>query len=179
MSEQKKPSGNGTSREDEETVQSLAEIHERHQRRVGAIQKLANRLTGTIGRPFVVLSILALILCWVGANTLVEDVGGRALDRFPFPWLELVATVSAFLATLLILTTQRHEQDVNRRRDQLTLHMAILTEKKIAKAIGLLEEMRQDSPLLRSRNDPQATEMANPTDPQHSLDRIEGSSLDE
>jgi uncharacterized membrane protein len=164
--------------QDEETVRSLADIHEQHQRSVGTIQKLADRVTGAIGRPVAVLSLLALSLCWVGGNTLVDHRGGRALDPYPFAGLELFAAVSAFLVTLLILTTQRHEQEINRRRDQLTLHVALLAEKKTAKVIDLLEEMRRDSPALPSRDDPQASELAKPADPQQSLERIEATSVD-
>jgi uncharacterized membrane protein len=179
MSEQSNDPHDGAAPQEEETIQSLAEIHDRHQREVGIVQKLANRVTDTLGRPMAVVMALALVICWIAWNALASEIGITALDRFPFPGLELFAAVSALLVTLVILTTQRHEQDVNRRRDQLTLHMAVLTEKKIAKAIALLEELRRDSSQVPTRDDREASEMAKPANPQDSLDQIEGSSLDE
>ena len=162
-----------------ETVQSLADLHEQHNREIGLIQKLANHVTRTMGRPAVVVAIVVLIVAWIIGNLVAVNMGGGAFDRFPFPDLALFATVCAFLSTLLILTTQRHEQDVARRRDQLTLHMAVLSEAKIAKVIALLEEQRRDSDSLPSRDDPQASEMAKPSNPEDSLEKIEASSLKE
>jgi uncharacterized membrane protein len=161
----------------EETVQSLAEVHARHERNIGALQKTAIIVTRALGRPAVVVSILLLIVAWIAGNLFIARLGGASVDRFPFPDLALFATVCAFITTLLILTTQRHDEDVARRRDQLTLHMAVLTEKKIAKVIDLLEEQRRDNPALPSREDPQAEEMAEPASPSESLERIEASSL--
>ena len=162
----------------EETVQRLAQVHETRARAVGPIQKIANRVTSALGRPAAVVSILAIIVVWIAGNALAAALGRGAVDRFPFPDLGLFATVCAFLVTLLIFTTQRHEQEVSRRRDQLTLHMAVLTEKKIAKVIALLEEQRRDNPLLRPRDDAEAESLARPADPGESLDQIEASSLD-
>ena len=158
-------------------MQSLADIHEQHEREIGVIQKFANHVTRALGRPSVVVAALALIIIWIVGNLIAVRMWGGGFDRFPFPDLALFATVCAFLVTLLILTTQRHEQDVARRRDQLTLHMAVLTENKIAKVISLLEEQRRDSAVLPTRNDPQADEMAEPSNPKDSLDKIEASSL--
>jgi uncharacterized membrane protein len=177
MSEQDDRRGADPGNQLEETVQSLADIHEEHEREVGSIQKLANGVTRALGQPVAVFSVLMLIVAWIVGNVLETRSHGLAIDRFPFPDLALFATVSAFLATLLILTTQRHEQDVARRRDQLTLHMAVLTEKKIAKVIELLEEQRRDSAVLPSREDTQADEMAQPANPAVSLEKIEQTSL--
>lgn len=162
----------------EKTVRSLEDMHERQTRDLGLIQRIANRATDALGRPAAVVTILVLIVLWIFGNALASTLGDRPLDRFPFPDLALFATVCAFLVTLLILTTQRHEQLVARQRDQLTLHMAVLAERKIAKVIALLEEQRRDNPLLATRDDVEAVQMAEPADPRISLDRIERSSLE-
>lgn len=57
-------------------------------------------------------------------------------------------------------------------REQLNLELAILSERKTAKVIQLLEEFRRDSPLMRDRIDHQAESMARPSDPQTVLDAI-------
>jgi uncharacterized membrane protein len=162
----------------DETVQRLVEVHETRARETGVIQKIANRVTRALGQPVAVVSIVVLIVLWIFGNAVASALGTNALDHFPYPDLAFFATVCAFLVTLLILTTQRHEQDVSRRRDQLTLHMAVLTEKKIAKVIALLEEQRRDNPLLHPRDDAEAAKLAQPADPGTSLDRIEASSLE-
>ena len=81
--------------------------------------------------------------------------------------------MSAFLVALLILTTQRHEDVLAERRAQLTLQIAVLAEKKIAKVIELLEEQRRDNPMLADRVDAEANSMARAADPLAHSDRIE------
>ncbi|WP_207210943.1 hypothetical protein, partial [Lichenibacterium minor] len=55
---------------------------------------------------------------------------------------------------------------------QLTLELSILSEKKSAKIIELLEELRRDLPAVRNRVDEEASEMAKPADPQAVLQAI-------
>jgi hypothetical protein len=47
---------------------------------------------------------------------------------------------------ILILTTQGGDGRLTQRRELLNLELTILSEQKIAKAVALLEELRQDSP---------------------------------
>ena len=84
---------------------------------------------------------------------MARTLGLQAIYQPPFPMIELIATLAALLTTLLILTTQRHEEQADLRRDRLTLQVAVLSEKKVAKIISLLEEQRRDDPLLASRID--------------------------
>ena len=95
-------------------------------------------------------------------NAVLTAAPGIAWDR-----------VGALLVALLILTTQRHEEELAESRAQLTLHIATLSERKIAKVIELLEEQRRDNPLLPSRIDDEATEMAQPADHKTTLGLID------
>ena len=81
----------------------------------------------------------------------------------------------ALYVTVLILTTQRREDQLAGYREQLTLELAILGEQKSAKIIALLEEMRRDSPTLRNRVDEEAAAMSVAADPQAVLDAIKES----
>jgi uncharacterized membrane protein len=73
---------------------------------------------------------------------------------------------------VLILATQRREDQLAQRRELLILELAILAEQKTAKVIQLLEESRRDNPLIRNRVDPEAEAMAQPADPKSVLDAI-------
>jgi uncharacterized membrane protein len=68
------------------------------------------------------------------------------------------------LVAVLILVTQRREDQLAERRGQLTLELAILADKKNAKIIALLEELRHDHPEVSNRHDPVSQEMATPVD---------------
>jgi uncharacterized membrane protein len=159
----------------EATVQQLAALYHDHERSAGLIQRVANRITAALGRPAALAVIVGLIIAWMVGNYLARLAGSTALEQFPFPDLAFVATVAALVVALLILTTQRHQEELAERRARLTLQIATLSEKKIAKVIALLEEQRRDNPLLASRHDAEAAAMANATDPRSTLERLDRS----
>jgi uncharacterized membrane protein len=73
---------------------------------------------------------------------------------------------------VMILATQRREDQLAQHREMLILELTLLTEQKTAKVIQLLEEYRQDNPLVGHRVDPAAEAMAQPVDPKSAIDVI-------
>ncbi len=88
------------------------------------------------------------------------------MDPPSFPWLQGVVNLFSLFIVTLVLVAQKHEDELNARREILTLELAILSERKIAKVIELLEELRRDSPHVVDRVDRQAEQMAQPADAQ-------------
>ena len=78
----------------------------------------------------------------------------------------------ALYMTILILATQRREDELAGYREQLTLELAILSEQKTAKIISMLQAMRTDNPNTPDIEDSEADAMSDPADPQAVLDRI-------
>lgn len=157
----------------EETAEQLAALHNEQERAAGSVQKFANRVTATLGRPGTLAIIFILMISWMSGNYIARRMGVSAVDQFPFPDLAFVATVAALLIALLILTTQQHQSQLAERRSQLTLQISILSEKKIAKVIALIEEQREESPVLASRTDDEADAMSRSVDPRQSLKSLE------
>ena len=157
----------------EETAEQLAALHNEQERAAGPVQKFANRVTAMLGRPGTLAVIFVLMIAWMSGNYIARRMGVSAVDQFPFPDLAFVATVAALLIALLILTTQQHQSQLAERRSQLTLQISILSEKKIAKVIALIEEQRKESPVLASRVDDEAECMSHSVDPRESLNRLE------
>jgi uncharacterized membrane protein len=156
----------------EDTLQAIAKLHADHRQEAGALQRLVERSTAWIGRPQFVALLTVAIGFWIGANLLGQITSFGVWDAPPFGWLQGVLGLLALYITVLILTTQRREDQLAGYREQLTLELAILSEQKSAKIISLLEEMRRDSPSLRNRVDPEAAAMAIAADPQTVLDAI-------
>ena len=73
----------------------------------------------------------------------------------------------------MILVAQRHDDELATRRDQLTLEIAILSERKTAKIIALLEELIHNDPHQRNEPDELAQAMAQPSDPRAVLGAIQ------
>jgi uncharacterized membrane protein len=104
--------------------------------------------------------------------------GQLPLDALPFPWLGSLLGLIALYVAILILATQRRADQLAARRDELTLELGILSEKKSAKIIELLEELRHDSPNIKDRIDHEAAAMATPADPRAVLDAIKDTHTD-
>ena len=124
---------------------------------------MVDRSVNVIGRPKFVGIVTIFIAAWLGLNLALLATGG-AFDPPPFSYLETAATVAGVYFTLLILITQRRENQLSEHRDQLTLELAILSEQKSAKIIQLLEELRRDHPAIADRHDPEAAALSKPAD---------------
>lgn len=156
----------------EDTVATIAALHAAHNREAHALQKAVSRATGGIARPITLLLITAAITGWVALNLALPKFGNTAPDPFPFPLLSAaVATVGLYLAAM-ILITQRHDDEMATRREQITLELAILSEQKSAKIIALLEEFRRNDPNQGNDRDKMAEALAKPADAQVVLDAI-------
>ncbi len=159
----------------EDTVQAIAKLHADHRKDAGTLQLLVERLTAWIGRPQFIAAMTIGVTVWIGGNLLAQASGTAPWDEPPFAWLQGALALLALCVTVLILTTQRREDQLAGYREQLTLELAILSEQKSAKIVALLEEMRRDSPTLKNRVDEEAAAMAVAADPQAVLDAIKDS----
>jgi uncharacterized membrane protein len=157
----------------EEKVQAISDLHAEHYRKATPVQRRLEGVLAKLSHPVLLAMLSCAIVAWIVLNLAVTWAGGRAFDPPPFEWLQCSASVIAVYITILILTTQRTEDELTRHRDQLTLELAILTERKTAKIIELLEEMRRDDPLVLNRVDDAAAAMAKPADPGAVLNAIE------
>ncbi len=156
----------------EDTIRSIARLHAEHHQAATPVQRVVDRVTGLVGRPRFIGMFTVVIVVWIGANLFALWTGHTPMDAPPFPWFDSLVGIGALYIALLILTTQRHADQLAQHREQLTLELAILNEQKTAKVIELLEEMRRDNPSLRNRVDAEAAAMAVPADPQAVLDAI-------
>ena len=159
----------------EQTIQAIAKLHADHHAQSGPLQRLVERLTAWVGRPGFIVILTAVVMAWIGGNLAAGWSGTVPWDAPPFAWLQGGLALVALYVTVLILTTQRRDDQLAAYREQLTLELAILSEQKTAKIISLLEEARRDNPALVNRVDEEAEAMAVAADPQAVLDAIKDS----
>ena len=143
------------------------------EQRAGAAQRLLERLSAAIGRPWSLALIVLVVMAWTGYNLLAPKFGLRPFDAPPFSALQGVVSLSALLITTVVLIGQNRMAQLERQRDQLELHVSILTEQKTTKLVHLLEELRHDLPMVRDRHDPEAAKLQQPTDTTEILSALE------
>ena len=156
----------------EETVQTMAALHAEHYERLTPLQRLLDTLTARAARPRFLVGVVVVVLAWIAFNVGLALLGRTPLDLPPFPWLQGAMSLAALSMTCLILTTQRREEQLSTRREQMTLELSILAEQKAAKIIQLLEEFRRDSPAVADRRDHEAEALSAPSDTRAVLDAI-------
>ena len=157
----------------EDTVRSIAELHAEHDRNASLYQRTIARLIENLGRPAAAGIIVVAICVWIGLNAFERSAHVAPFDPAPFPYLQGLVAAAALLMTVLILTSQRHENRLAEHRAQLTLELSMVSEQKIAKLIELVEHQRRDNPQLRDRIDHEAAAMALPADPQAMFEAIQ------
>jgi uncharacterized membrane protein len=162
----------------EETVAAIARLHAEHHARATPLQRFTEDLTARAGQSATIAWLTLAVVGWIAINVGLLAIGRRPFDAPPFAWLENLATLAALYVTILILSTQRREDELAGHREQLTLELAILGDQKAAKIIELLEEIRRDHPALRDRVDRDASAMSTPADPQAVLNAIKVSQED-
>ena len=156
----------------EDTVQAVARFQSAHEAEAGGLQRAIERLTKQAGSPRFAAFLTLLVIGWIALNLGLLAVGRKPVDAPPFAWLQGIVALTALYMTIFILTTQRREDELAGLRDQLTLELSILGEQKSAKIIGLLEELRRDTPDVSDRADEHAEELSRPADPNVVLDAL-------
>ena len=155
------------------SVDEVAAFHRDHYRSSSPLQRAIDGFNARLGRPVVVISIILGFGLWSAVAALI---GRGQIDQPSFAWLELAGTLASLLVSLLILVTQRRYDELAERRAQLTLDVALLADKKIAKTIALLEELRRDAPAVADRVDAESEEMSKPADTKTVLAAIDARS---
>ena len=86
-----------------------------------------------------------------------------------FSGCKALSGMGALVTTTVVLITQNRLAKLEERRAHLELQINLLTEQKVTKLITLVEELRQDLPMVKSRDDPEAVALQQPTDPKRVL----------
>jgi uncharacterized membrane protein len=156
-----------------DNVETLASLRARAEQGVSHHQRRIERFTGWMGQPRSFYLVLLFTAGWTAFNLLAPRLGLRAFDPPPFDWLQGLTGLCALLMTTTILITQNRQTRQAEQRGQLELQVNLLAEQKIAKLIGLLEELRRDIPIVPDRVDKVADAMTEPVDPHAVLSALE------
>ena len=153
----------------EETARAVEQMHIEHRTGATPLERILERVKSKVSAPeFIVIAII-IVGFWIGSNLALRNL---ALDQPPFSYLELMLSALAFFFAILILATQRRADTLAGHREQLILQLAFVSEQKTAKIIGLLEELRRDSPQLPDRVDRVAEQMTETVNPRAVSDAL-------
>jgi uncharacterized membrane protein len=148
-----------------ENVEAVSTLYQRAEKEVDWHQRGVESVGALLGRPrFLYLTIVGIAI-WVTLNVVGPMLGVRTPDAPPFYWLQGSLGLCALLMTTVVLITQNRQGKLDEQRAHLDLQVNLLAEKKIAKLISLVEELRRDIPSVKNRYDAEAEAMGKPADP--------------
>jgi uncharacterized membrane protein len=164
---------NGLTGQIDDAIESVAELERKALAGASLQQRAIERFTLAVGRPRTVAIVVLVVAAWAVLNEILGLSGRRQLDPPPFSWLGGVLSLAALLMTIVILTTENRMAEIAEQRSRLHLQISLLSERKAAKIIQLLEELRYDTPSVANREDREAQELTLPTDPHRVAEQLE------
>ncbi len=161
-----------------QNVEFVADLHARTRHELKH-HRTVEILGDALGRPRVLYALLSVVAIWVGTNGTLKLIGRTPLDPPPFFWLQGAIALTALVVTLVLLISQNRLAQLSEQRAHLDLQVNLLAERKIAKLIELVEELRRDLPSVVNRRDTEAESMQIAADPGAVLDAVKASLLED
>ncbi len=146
-------------------VEAIVAFYAREEHKISRSQRRLEHISGFVGRPLYLGSILLFVAFWMLANVVARPFGLVEFDPAPFFWLQGIVSLGALLTATVVLIKQSRLAKIVEQRAHLDLQVNLLTEQKTTKIIDLLEELRRDLPMVKDRHDPEAAALQQPTDP--------------
>jgi uncharacterized membrane protein len=121
-------------------IRSLVEVRQRDEQRRGVSERIADAVTAFAGSMWCVYVHAALFGGWIVIN-LGWVPGVKPFDPFPFVMLAMFASVEAIFLSTFILISQNRAQRLADRRAELDLHISLLTEHELTRAIQMIDDV--------------------------------------
>src|SRR5271165_4079832 len=113
----------------EETIESIAGLNAAHHANATHHQRAVDRITSLLGRASFIATLTAFVVGWVSLNCFAFALGYPAPDPPPFACLAGASSLASLYLVVLILTTQRGDDRLTRRRELLNLELTILSKR--------------------------------------------------
>jgi len=120
-------------------IAALREDREEAERTRTLGERIADRVTAFAGSMYSVLFHFLLYGGWLLYNSGVLPV--EPFDPYPFVMLAMTASVEAIFLTTFVLISQNRNALIEERREDLGLHVSLLTEHEITRLAQLVDLM--------------------------------------
>jgi uncharacterized membrane protein len=146
------------------SIEAIVELHTREVQNLSSHQRVLEKGAQFFEKPEFLYSLIVGLAIWIMGSTLND----KEIFFFKFPtfnWIEHGLDAAALLISTGVIIRQTRQEKFAEQRSQLMLQLNLLSERKIAKVITLLEELRTDLPNVVNRYDSEATIMQDAADP--------------
>jgi uncharacterized membrane protein len=151
-------------------IQTITALRQKAADARGVQDRIADGITAFSGR----MAFIYFHLVWFGAWVLLNTgrVGIKPFDPFPYGLLTMIVSLEAiFLATFVLISQNRLAAESERRAD-LDLHIGLLTEHELTRALTMLDAIHQNLGIEADR-DHELAELERETRPEDVLAEID------
>jgi len=160
----KRPNVDALPASTKESIELLADFEVGEESRLSRTQALIERISKFFGSPAYFAFALAFIVIWILVNMWGMAAGWRHVDPPPFAALQGLVSSNALLLTVAVLIRQNRMATIAEHRSHVDLQINLLTEKKAAKILQLLDELQREVSVIRRKPDADLAELTKPAD---------------
>lgn len=122
----------------DQNIRALVRLRLQADRARGAQDRAADALTAFSGRMVFVYIHVLWFVAWFVVNT---GMFGKPFDPFPYGLLTLIVSLEGIFLSTFLLISQNRMAEVSERRGDLDLHINLLAEHELTRALQLLDAM--------------------------------------
>lgn len=152
-------------------IEKIVGFQVKQEQKLPLHDRIIEKVAAFFGKSKFLYLQLSFFLSWIICTQIAPELLPFGLP--PFQVQEMGIDVAALLIATGVLVQQTRQDRLAEQRSHLILQINLLTEQKIAKLIELIEELREDLPTIRDREDLEARIMQEATDPQIVLDILQ------
>lgn len=156
----------------DQDIENIVSLHIQSEQDASHHQRMIERITANLGRPLFLYIVLSLIGLWIIIHLITLFFKFPYFDLSQLSWLDNVISISSLLISIMILVTQNRQEKLTAQRRHLDLEVSLLIDRKVSKLIGLVEELRKDTPFVENRHDAEAEAMKENADPKALLSSL-------
>jgi uncharacterized membrane protein len=143
-------------------IKAIARVEQALGRRGSPAERVGDWVARFFGSLWFIAAHAAAIAAWVGLNV-GSPPGAPGFDPYPFPLLGTVVGVEFIVLTSFVLMNQAAEARRQEHWGHLTLQVALLTEQEVTKTLQALHHVCQKLGVEAPPADPEAGDLARPT----------------
>lgn len=167
MAERKEPA---LARVIERNIKTIIALRQKVSNDRGLQDRIADGITSFSGRMSFIYLHVAWFAAWVLLNT--GRVGIAPFDPFPYGLLTMIVSLEAIFLSAFVLISQNRLAAESERRAELDLHIGLLTEHELTRALSMLDAIHHKLG-IDSDQDHELAELERETRPEDVLAEIE------
>jgi len=151
-------------------IQTLTALRQQTSDDRGSQDRIADGITRFSGRMAFIYFHVAWFGAWIVLNT--GRIGLTPFDPFPYGLLTMLVSLEAIFLSAFVLISQNRIASESERRADLDLHIGLLTEHELTRALTMLDAIHQKLG-IEADPDHELAELEQETRPEDVLAEIE------